>query len=262
MARDRKRAKQRRRGRGAPPETRAGAARAASPAAAGAGPAPEPPSPSVPLGSGLPSPVDHASGEVEEFDAALAARGRRRAPPPAPLGRRRRAGEFDERARERIAERKQQDEEAAPASDNGELAGADELEGASSTGALEEEQEDGGNGSSPAEVAARTGLEAPKRQRGAARAEPRAERQSLPARSGGVPARKLGGAQRTQWPDRRQTSQATAVVLGFVVIAGVYLGVADWIAQKIVNLVILSARAHERAHTRRGLGCPVAAIVR
>jgi preprotein translocase SecE subunit len=44
--------------------------------------------------------------------------------------------------------------------------------------------------------------------------------------------------QRMQWPDRRQTSQATAVVLGFVVIAGVYLGVADWIAQKIVNLII------------------------
>jgi preprotein translocase SecE subunit len=44
--------------------------------------------------------------------------------------------------------------------------------------------------------------------------------------------------QRMQWPDRRQTSQATAVVLGFVVIAGIYLGVADWIAQKIVNLII------------------------
>ena len=41
-----------------------------------------------------------------------------------------------------------------------------------------------------------------------------------------------------QWPDRRQTSQATAVVLGFVVIAGVYLGVADWVAQKLVNLIV------------------------
>jgi preprotein translocase SecE subunit len=44
--------------------------------------------------------------------------------------------------------------------------------------------------------------------------------------------------QRMQWPDRRQTSQATAVVLGFVVVAGVYLGVADWVAQKIVNLIL------------------------
>jgi preprotein translocase subunit SecE len=44
--------------------------------------------------------------------------------------------------------------------------------------------------------------------------------------------------QRMQWPDRRLTSQATAVVLGFVIIAGVYLGVADWVAQRIVNLIL------------------------
>ena len=41
--------------------------------------------------------------------------------------------------------------------------------------------------------------------------------------------------QRVQWPDRRQVAQATAVVLGFVAIAGVYLGVADWVAKEIVN---------------------------
>src|SRR5690242_128438 len=34
--------------------------------------------------------------------------------------------------------------------------------------------------------------------------------------------------QRVQWPDRRQVAQATAVVLGFVAIAGIYLGIADW----------------------------------
>ena len=33
--------------------------------------------------------------------------------------------------------------------------------------------------------------------------------------------------QRVQWPDRKQVAQATAVVLGFVVLAGAYLGVAD-----------------------------------
>ena len=33
--------------------------------------------------------------------------------------------------------------------------------------------------------------------------------------------------QRVQWPDRRQVGQATAVVIGFVVIAGAYLGLAD-----------------------------------
>jgi len=41
-----------------------------------------------------------------------------------------------------------------------------------------------------------------------------------------------------QWPDRRQVAQATGVVLGFVIIAGLYLGLADWVAQKVVNFVI------------------------
>jgi preprotein translocase subunit SecE len=44
--------------------------------------------------------------------------------------------------------------------------------------------------------------------------------------------------QRVQWPDRRQVTQATAVVMGFVVVAGVYLGVADWVAKKIVDYII------------------------
>jgi len=44
--------------------------------------------------------------------------------------------------------------------------------------------------------------------------------------------------QRVQWPDRRQVGQATAVVLGFVVIAGIYLGLADAVAQQIVDWII------------------------
>ena len=32
--------------------------------------------------------------------------------------------------------------------------------------------------------------------------------------------------------------QATGVVLGFVIVAGVYLGVADFVAQKFVNLIL------------------------
>jgi preprotein translocase subunit SecE len=44
--------------------------------------------------------------------------------------------------------------------------------------------------------------------------------------------------QRVQWPDRRQVAQATGVVLGFVIIAGLYLGLADWVAQKVVNFVL------------------------
>jgi preprotein translocase SecE subunit len=44
--------------------------------------------------------------------------------------------------------------------------------------------------------------------------------------------------QRVQWPDRRHVTQATAVVLGFVAVAGAYLGIADWAAQKIVNFIL------------------------
>jgi preprotein translocase subunit SecE len=44
--------------------------------------------------------------------------------------------------------------------------------------------------------------------------------------------------QRVQWPDRHQVTQATAVVLGFVAVMGIYLAVADWAAQKIVNFVL------------------------
>ena len=44
--------------------------------------------------------------------------------------------------------------------------------------------------------------------------------------------------QRVQWPDRRQVTQATAVVLGFVVVAGAYLGAADFVASEIVELVL------------------------
>ena len=44
--------------------------------------------------------------------------------------------------------------------------------------------------------------------------------------------------QRVQWPDRRQVMQATGVVLGFVIVAGIYLGVADSVAQKIVHLIL------------------------
>lgn len=44
--------------------------------------------------------------------------------------------------------------------------------------------------------------------------------------------------QRVQWPDRRQVGQATAVVVGFVIIAGAYLGLADYVAGKVVDYII------------------------
>jgi preprotein translocase subunit SecE len=44
--------------------------------------------------------------------------------------------------------------------------------------------------------------------------------------------------QRVQWPDRRQVMQATGVVIGFVIVAGVFLGVADFVAEKLVNFIL------------------------
>jgi preprotein translocase subunit SecE len=77
------------------------------------------------------------------------------------------------------------------------------------------------------------------------------EDRAIARRGGREPARTGGGPrflvflkacwaelQRVQWPDRRQVGQATGVVIGFVIIAGAYLGVADWVAQKVVNFII------------------------
>jgi len=43
---------------------------------------------------------------------------------------------------------------------------------------------------------------------------------------------------RVQWPDRRQVGQATAVVLGFVVIAGGYLGLLDQVWQPLIEAIL------------------------
>ena len=43
---------------------------------------------------------------------------------------------------------------------------------------------------------------------------------------------------RVQWPDRAQVVQATGVVLGFVALVGVFLGVADFVAGKLVNAIL------------------------
>ena len=200
MARDRKRAKRRgRRGGGSP--------------AVGAAP---------------PSPVAHASGEVDEFDAAIA---RGAADASAPTG--------------------------PPAAVGG---GPGEFESALASGSLEEEETEGdgeGNGdvgvatlgepdaAQEEDVANGAGngggtltAEAPERGRSSRGRTERKERQSIFARAVAFLRASWAELQRMQWPDRRQTSQATAVVLGFVVVAGVYLGVADWLAQKIVNFIL------------------------
>jgi preprotein translocase subunit SecE len=68
------------------------------------------------------------------------------------------------------------------------------------------------------------------------------ERSPEPKRGGGRFINFLRGSwrelQRVQWPDRTQVAQATAVVIGFVLLSGAFLGAADWVSQRIVDLII------------------------
>ena len=198
MARDRKRAKQRR-DRGRP----AAAPRSGPPADG---------DPSTPPGDepvhhgisrpGLPGALDHASAEVDEFDAALVA-GAEGVP-------------------------------AAPEAD------------AEEPGSIEADRHHLAEGEIEAEAEAEGDLSADELQEPAGAG---VAHQATPEQASGAPVRGGNRAigflkaswaelQRVQWPDRRQVSQATAVVIGFVAIAGAYLGLADYVAKEIVEFIL------------------------
>ncbi len=63
-------------------------------------------------------------------------------------------------------------------------------------------------------------------------------RESAPARLVGFIRGSWLELQRVHWPDRRQVMQATGVVLGFVIVAGVFLGLADLVASKLVHFIL------------------------
>ncbi len=183
MARDRKRAKQRRQ-RGAGADGRGSKAAGAL-------------SPSQPVRTDVPGALEHASSDVDEFDAALlrGAGGVEAAP---------------------------EDVEAAEAES--------ELEGLGAEDALQ----------SPGGPPGGAGGRGPGGGGGDGHG---AERPSgAPLRGGnrviGFLRASWAELQRVQWPDRRQVTQATAVVLGFVAIAGAYLGLADFVAKEIVEVII------------------------
>ena len=196
MARDRKRAKQRQQQR---------RARQGVPAAA-----------STELHrADLPGALDHASGEVDEFDAALI-RGAQGMPvepealaPEVPA---------ETVAPELPVESRVTQRNGGEDGTGGGLAVAD---GGRRGGA------GGGNGAATEAFG-----------EGAAAPAPRERRQSLLRRAVSFLRASWAELQRVQWPDRRQVSQATAVVLGFVAVAGAYLGAADWVAQRIVNFIL------------------------
>jgi preprotein translocase subunit SecE len=89
----------------------------------------------------------------------------------------------------------------------------------------------GGHDESPAGAGA-IALEQPRR--GAA-AE---QRVSLLARLIGFLQGSWRELQRVQWPDRRQVAQATSVVIGFVIVAGVFLGVSDHAFSHLMNYIL------------------------
>ena len=195
MARDRKRAKQRRQ--------RGSAGRGKSAGAV---------TPSQPVRADLPGSLDHASGEVDEFDAALV-RGAGGVPA---------APERDiESDPAHLSEREIEEEAAA----EGDIS-QDELQ----------ELEAGGGGARGGDIA-----------RGGGGGD--GDDGVSPERASGAPLR--GGnrvigflraswaeLQRVQWPDRRAVTQATAVVLGFVAVAGAYLGLADYVAKEFVEFIL------------------------
>jgi preprotein translocase SecE subunit len=65
-----------------------------------------------------------------------------------------------------------------------------------------------------------------------------AQRASAPARLTAFLQGSWAELQRVQWPDRRQVMQATGVVVGFVIVAGVFLAVADWAAGHIMTWIL------------------------
>jgi preprotein translocase SecE subunit len=148
----------------------------------------------------LPGALEHA-GDVDEFDAALV-RGAGGVPAEAEAG--------AELEAQPTADRLPEEPELATVTAGG-RGGAG-----------------GGNGSAATEA---FGEEA-------AAPAPRERRQSLPRRAVAFLRASWAELQRVQWPNRPQVSQATAVVIGFVAIAGLYLGAADWVAQRIVNFIL------------------------
>ena len=210
MARDRQRAKQRKARR------------------AGQNPGP---TRSEPHRSNVPGELEHASGEADEFDAALVAG----------------------------ADGRTEDDHEQVPDDHGQVPEDDELTqdaleaDPTATGEIyadeltdDDELDETGEDVDPDDEAlAREAIAAAPARRGrhgAAETEtahhPATHKRSPPARFIAFLKASWAELQRVQWPDRRQVAQATGVVLGFVVVAGLYLGLADRVAQELVDLIL------------------------
>ncbi len=238
MARDRKRAKQRQARR-----ARDGARIAPS---------------GVPLRGDVPAALDHASGDVDEFDAALirGAQGVPAADEPEVATNGSEPPEDGAEAREEDgpdadAEGSTTTEVAPPEpSDAGESEPAGDWE--SEPPGEPDGQELPERAAEPSHASPAEALEDEHEQEDQSEEEDEEKRGPAVRRAPAAPAERRRGIyraiaflraswaelHRVQWPDRRQVTQATAVVLGFVAVAGVYLGLADLVAKSIVEAIL------------------------
>jgi preprotein translocase subunit SecE len=150
---------------------------------------------SQPVRVDVPGSLDHASGEVDEFDAALVRGAGGVVVPDSGL-----VEEAEDGAEDGLHERDEIQGPGGPPGGSG-----------------------GGGGGAGGQGGAATPSGAPIRGGNRAVGFIRASWAEL---------------QRVQWPDRRQVTQATAVVLGFVAVAGAYLGLADYVAKEIVEFIL------------------------
>ena len=235
MARDRQRAKQRKARRSGRPQGRG-------------------PAPSQPRRADLPGELEHASGEVDEFEAALVSGADGQTVDDEDDLETDRAAsdtedDFDDAARDDDAPSDLETDRSADEDRSALLGPADEDDfdddRAAAAADRSVDDDDFDDRSRVAEDE-EDDLDDATLEREAVGSAPAARREAAP----GAPTRKGRGRligflraswaelQRVQWPDRRQVAQATGVVIGFVIVAGLYLGVADWVAKQIVNAII------------------------
>jgi preprotein translocase subunit SecE len=187
------------------------------------------PAPSQPRRSDVPGELEHASGEVDEFEAALVSGADGQTVDDNPVDERE-ADALDRDDARSADDADALDRDDADALDRDDARSADEDDFAVRSAVADEEDE----------------VDEAILEREATAAGPRREATVPP----GAPTRKGAGRfitflraswaelQRVQWPDRRQVAQATGVVIGFVIVAGLYLGLADWVAKQVVNFII------------------------
>jgi preprotein translocase subunit SecE len=179
------------------------------------------PAPSQPRRDDVPGELQHASGEVDEFDAALVS------------GAEGQTVDDDQTVddeSETRAEVDAADDEVDVAADDRSAPDDEPLDDLSDDDLEEDDVDEATLEREAAAAAAR---------HEAADAGPA----SPPTRKGagrfiGFLRASWAELQRVQWPDRRQVGQATGVVIGFVIVAGLYLGLADWVAKQVVNVII------------------------